>query len=156
MSIAYLGVGSNVGDRRAAIDLACSQLALLPNTRVLRVSGLIETEPVGMADKGRFLNGAIEVETSLTPGALLAALLAIEEKAGRLPPGQRIKWGPRTLDLDILLFDDIVLKAEGLTIPHPHMHMRWFVLKPLAELVPDKHHPLLHKTMAELLAGVKP
>ena len=155
MPIAYLGVGSNVGDRLASIQLAARELGKLPSTRVLRTSELIETEPVGMVDKGRFLNGVFEVETTLAPSDLLAGMLAIEAAAGRLPPGQRIKWGPRTLDLDILFYDDLVMKTEGLTIPHPFMHTRWFVLKPLAELIPHKQHPVLNVDIATLLGKLE-
>lgn len=156
MSLAYLGVGSNVGDRRAAIELAASELSRLPGTRLIRTSTLIETDPVGMSDTGKFLNGVFEIETSLAPQNLLAEMLKIESKAGRLPPGERIKWGPRTLDLDILLYDDLILSAPDLSIPHPHMHTRWFMLKPLCELAPAKTHPILKKTIAQLLASTSP
>ena len=132
---AFIGLGSNLGDRAKLIADAVEAVRRLPRTRVLRVSSLRETDPVGYLDQPRFLNGAVEVETELGPRSLLEALLEIERLLGRdrstAPP-----QGPRRIDLDLLVYGDAVVDDADLRIPHPRLHEREFVLEPLAELDP--------------------
>jgi 2-amino-4-hydroxy-6-hydroxymethyldihydropteridine diphosphokinase len=125
---AYVGLGANLGDREATIR---SALAALPG--VAAVSTLRETEPLGVTDQPRFLNGVAAVETELSPRELLDSLLAVERRLGR---ERRERWGPRTIDLDLLLYGGEELEEPGLTVPHPLLHERRFVLEPLAELAP--------------------
>ena len=129
MPTAYIGLGSNLGDRDATIRAA---IASLPG--VVAVSKLRETEPVGVVDQPRFLNGAARLETELSARQLLDALLAVERELGR---ERRERWGPRTIDLDLLLYGNETLDEPGLTVPHPHLHERRFALEPLAELNPE-------------------
>jgi len=144
--LVYLSLGSNIGDREAHLR---EVIRRLESTGKLRsVSSIYETEPVEFTDQPQFLNCAVALETSSTPEQLMLQLLTIEKAMGR----QRIqKKGPRTIDLDILLFEDEVVDTPGLTIPHPAMQHRRFVLEPLAEITPDAMHPLLRKTVRELL-----
>jgi 2-amino-4-hydroxy-6-hydroxymethyldihydropteridine diphosphokinase len=125
---AYVGVGANLGDRRATIEAA---VAALPG--VVAVSELRETAPVGVVDQPAFLNGAVALETELSPRELLETLLEVERSLGR-ERGER--WGPRTIDLDLLLYGEETLDEPGLTVPHPRLHERRFALEPLAELDP--------------------
>jgi len=154
---AYLGVGSNLGDREAQIRAGLAQLDSR-GVRVETLSKLIETEPVGApagSTQGRYLNGAARVTTELAPRALLDALLSAERACGRVrTPGVRNE--ARTLDLDLLLYDDLVLDEPGLTLPHPRLHERAFVLGPLAELAPQLRHPVLKQTLAELQKQLRP
>jgi 2-amino-4-hydroxy-6-hydroxymethyldihydropteridine diphosphokinase len=129
VTLAYVGLGANLGDREATIGRAVELLG------ALRVSTLRETEPWGYADQPPFLNGVAEVETDEGPRALLARLLAIERELGRVRDG--LRYGPRTIDLDLLLYGDLELDEPGLTVPHPRLHEREFVLEPLAELAPE-------------------
>ena len=133
MTRAYVGLGSNLGDREATIRAA---LAALPG--VVAVSTLRETEPVGVTEQPAFLNGAAAVETELTPRELLETLLAIERALGR---ERRERWGPRTIDLDLLLYGAETVDEPGLMVPHPHLHERRFALEPLAELDPELELP---------------
>jgi 2-amino-4-hydroxy-6-hydroxymethyldihydropteridine diphosphokinase len=137
---AFVGLGSNLGDREGTLRAAVARLRLLTETDVTKVSRFRETEPVGYVDQPRFLNGAVELETALAPRALLEALLALERDFGRNrsagPP-----QGPRTLDLDLLLYGEDTIREPGLEVPHPRMHERGFVLEPLAELDPDLEIP---------------
>lgn len=151
MAHVFIGIGSNQGDRQALLQLARKQLGRLPETRLVAWSPIYETEPVGPVPQGRFLNAAAELDSQLDPRSLLEHLKRIEELAGRSPTEQRIKWGPRALDLDILLYGDAVVSLDDLIVPHPLMHDRWFVLKPLADLNPGIVHPLLEMTVGELL-----
>lgn len=149
----HIGIGSNLGDRRANTAEAIERVAQLPGTRVVRASSLYESEPLGDA-KTWFVNSVIEIESELAPDALLKQLLAIEEAMGR----KRVKgkrWGSRIIDLDILLFDQDVIDKRHLKIPHPEMHKRRFVLLPLAELAPQVIHPHLGQSISTLLATVK-
>jgi len=133
MARAYVALGANLGDREATIRAALADLEDAEGVRVVAVSTLRETEPVGYLDQPPFLNGAAELETSLDPGALLELLLAVERRHGRVREGVPPQ-GPRTLDLDLLLFGSARIDEPGLTIPHPRLHERAFVLEPLAEL----------------------
>jgi 2-amino-4-hydroxy-6-hydroxymethyldihydropteridine diphosphokinase len=155
MTRVFIGIGSNVGDRRGYIELARHELAALRCTALVKFSSVIETAPVGPVRQGAYLNAAAELNTTLDPFDLLDGLAAIEVKAGREPRKARVKWGPRTLDLDILLFGDRVISHDELVVPHPMLHERWFVLKPLAELDADVVHPVLEMGVGELLKEVE-
>ncbi len=148
-SRAYIGLGSNLGDRRQTLEQALSVLGSNPGVRVEQVSAFHETEPVGgPPGQGAYLNAAAILQTSLEPLALLRVLQKVEAGFGR-SRGER--WGPRTLDLDLLFFEDRILQTPELTLPHPLLHKRAFVLEPLAEIAPAARHPILLKTAKELL-----
>jgi 2-amino-4-hydroxy-6-hydroxymethyldihydropteridine diphosphokinase len=132
MHTAYIGLGANLGDREATLGRALELLAAAPGIEVTAVSAFRETEPVGLLDQPRFLNAAARVETHLGPRELLERLLEIERALGRRRTGPR--FGPRTIDLDLLLYGDSTVAEHGLTVPHPRLHERAFVLEPLAEL----------------------
>jgi 2-amino-4-hydroxy-6-hydroxymethyldihydropteridine diphosphokinase len=138
-STAYIGVGSNLADPLSQVERAVERLARLPQSRLLRSSRLYRSAPWGMLDQPEFINAAAAIETALSPSALMQALLAIEREAGRDRNGER--WGPRILDLDLLLYGALVLTEPGLQVPHPHLHERAFVLLPLAEIAPDLDVP---------------
>jgi 2-amino-4-hydroxy-6-hydroxymethyldihydropteridine diphosphokinase len=135
VEVAYVGVGSNLGDREGTIRRAVELLRDEPEVDVLTVSSLIETEPWGYEDQPRFLNGALELRTSLPPRSLLDVLLAVERKLGRTR--DTVRYGPRTIDLDLLLYGREQVEEPGLTVPHPRLHEREFALVPLQELAPD-------------------
>jgi 2-amino-4-hydroxy-6-hydroxymethyldihydropteridine diphosphokinase len=144
--IVYLSLGSNVGDREAQLRDAENRLAQLG--RLIAVSSFYETEPVEFTRQPWFLNCAVAIETSSTPEDLMASILRIEEEMGR----RRLQnKGPRSIDIDILLFADAIVQSSELTIPHPAMHQRRFVLEPLAEIAPQALHPMSKKTIHELL-----
>jgi 2-amino-4-hydroxy-6-hydroxymethyldihydropteridine diphosphokinase len=147
---AYVGLGSNLGDRAAYLLLGLSALSRLPETRLLRLSPVYETDPVG-PPQPPYLNMVAELETELSPTGLLAEMLRVEKALGR---ERRERWGPRTLDLDLLLYGDLVLEEAGLSVPHPRLHERAFVLVPLLDLLPEGRHPLLGQSFAELLASL--
>jgi 2-amino-4-hydroxy-6-hydroxymethyldihydropteridine diphosphokinase len=143
---AHLSLGSNLGDREGHLRDAISRLG--PEGRVVAVSFFYETEPVEITAQPWFLNCAIALETTKTPEALMAAILRIEQEMGRK---REHKKGPRTIDIDILLFGDAVIQTPELTVPHPAMHERRFVLEPMAEIAPEALHPQRNKTVRELL-----
>ena len=151
MTRAYVGLGANLGDRERRLREAVDALAAEEGIEVVAVSTLRETEPVGVGEQPRFLNGVVVLDTTLTARELLARLLAIEQRFGRVrTPGEH---GPRTLDLDLLLYGDEVIDEQGLTVPHPRLHERRFVLEPLAELAPGLVVPG-RGDMESLLRGV--
>lgn len=137
MTRAFVALGSNLGDREATILHALANLQADSAIEVVRVSKLRETDPVGYEDQPRFLNGVVELESELEPRALLGRLLAVERAHGRARGPEQPLLGPRTLDLDLLLYGDASISEAGLQIPHPRMHERRFVLEPLAELAPE-------------------
>jgi 2-amino-4-hydroxy-6-hydroxymethyldihydropteridine diphosphokinase len=137
---AYVGLGSNLGDREGTLRAAVGRLRYLPETKVLRVSTLRNTDPVGYVDQPRFLNGAVLLETGLSARRLLGRLLELERSFGRDRAAVPAK-GPRTLDLDLLLYGQEVIDEPGLEVPHPRLHERRFVLEPLAELDPSLEVP---------------
>ncbi len=150
---AFVGLGSNLGDRERTIGRAVELLAGTPGVDLVAVSHLRETEPWGPVEQPAYLNGAVELATELPPRALLDVLLAVEQALGRDRTGER--WGPRTIDLDLLLYGEVEVDEPGLTVPHPRLHERRFALEPLAELEPDALIPG-RGTVGELLRGLAP
>jgi 2-amino-4-hydroxy-6-hydroxymethyldihydropteridine diphosphokinase len=147
--IAYISVGSNLGQKVENCRSGIATLIRSGNTRLVDQSPIYRTEPVDYLDQEWFVNCVVKIETGLDPLSLLHILKSIERAAGRIK--DTIRFGPRVLDLDIILFDDLVMNAPTLTVPHPRMHKRRFVLKPICDIDPDIHHPVLHRTMESLL-----
>ena len=147
MTVAYVGLGANIGPREVTLLRAVDLLAEADDVEVLAVSQLRETDPVGMVDQPGFLNGAARIDTSLPPRALLELLLRIEQSLGRV---REERWGPRTVDLDLLVYGDLIVDEPGLRVPHPRLHERRFALEPLAELDPELVVPGLGSVSAAL------
>ena len=146
-----IALGSNMGDRESYLSGAVEKLNAVRGCHVKKVSDFIETLPYGVTDQADFLNGCLEMETLMYPHELLDELHRIEKEAGR---ERIIRWGPRTLDLDIIFYDDMILQDDDLCIPHVEMHKREFVLKPLCGIAPYKRHPVTGKTVKEMLEEV--
>ena len=151
MTKAHIGLGTNLGDRWANLRSALRLIADTDNVRLTRCSPVYETEPWGVADQPKYLNCVTEITTTLQPEPLLAVCKEVEQRLGRLP-GPR--WGPRLIDLDILLYGSQVVHLPHLEIPHPRLHLRAFALVPLSDLAPDATHPPLGRTIADLAATV--
>jgi len=148
---AYVALGSNLGDRAGYLLLAMARLSRLGQTRLSRLSQVYETDPIGPSGQGPYLNLVAQIETGLEPRALMRALLEVEQSLGRK---RSQRWGARTIDLDLLLYGDRVMNTPLLTLPHPRLHERGFVLAPLCDLIPEAWHPTLGKTYRQLLQAV--
>jgi 2-amino-4-hydroxy-6-hydroxymethyldihydropteridine diphosphokinase len=155
---AFIGVGSNLGDRAANYREAIQRIAQIPDTRVVRQSSIYETEPVGDL-KGAFLNGVVEVETEINAETLMRRLLSIERVMGRKRvrgrKPARGKYRPRIIDLDLLFFNKETINTRALTVPHPRLQERLFVLAPMSELAPALIHPKLNRSISEMMAALK-
>ena len=149
---AYIGLGSNLGDRRKHLITAINRIDVCEGIRVVNRSGFYETKPVGGPPQPDFINCVVELETKNGPLELLAELKEIESALGRKPG---VRWGPREIDIDVLLYGNKVIKSGNLTIPHENMHKRFFVLGPLCEISPDLKHPVFKKTILDLLKELK-
>lgn len=149
--IVYLSLGSNLGDREANLRAAIEKLGEFGN--IAAISSFYETEPVEVTAQPWFLNCAVKLDTEKMPRQLISAILALEQSMGRQRKQQK---GPRTIDIDVLLFGSSVIEIPSLTIPHPHLHERRFVLEPLAEIAPDARHPIYKRSMRELRDALPP
>ena len=153
MAEVYLGLGTNLGDKEANLDMAMEEIRKRVG-EILSLSAYYITEPWGFDSKNAFLNAVCKVSTSLSPLDVLLTTQSIEKDLGRLKKSVNGQYSDRPIDIDILLYDDIVLDSPTLTIPHPLMHKRTFVMEPLSEIDPELVHPVLHKSMKEILKGM--
>ena len=147
--VAYLGLGANQGDPRRQLQEAMTRLAATEEVEVLKSSSFYQTPPLGPPDQPWYVNAVVQVRTRLAPEELLRVLHRVEEDLGRV---RQERWGPRLIDIDLLLYNGIILSGPDLCLPHPEMHKRSFVLVPLAEIAPQAWHPVLEQTASELLA----
>lgn len=147
MANVYLGLGSNLGDRKENLEKAIEALNNFEEIEVTNRSSILETEPYGKTDQPEFMNMCVEISTRMSPLSLLETVLGIEHSLGRV---REEVWGPRIIDIDILLYEDLELELDDLSIPHKEMHLRSFVLEPLSEIAPDAKHPTLDKLVIEL------
>ena len=152
MKKVFIGIGSNLGDSRKNCIEAIDRINDHPDCEVLKVSSFYSTEPVGVADQNWFTNAVTVIGTTLESEVLIKALLDIEKEMGRIRTGSR--WEARTIDLDILMFGDDIINKINLTVPHPLMHKRRFVMAPITEIEPEKIHPVLGKKMMQILAEI--
>ena len=151
MALCLIGLGSNLGDSAQTLKAAWERLAGTPSIHPVALSGFYETEPVGGPPQPNYINAAGIIETELEPEPLLDALFAVEQAFGRV---RTVRWGPRTLDLDLLLYDERVIQTERLIVPHPRMNLRRFVLEPAVEIAPDWRHPLEKTTLNAILENL--
>lgn len=149
--IAFVGVGSNLGDKIAHCEKAVAELLSVDSNRLLSRSSFYQTRPVGYLDQDWFVNGVFKMDTHLAPLDLLRAMKAVESRMGRV---ETVRWGPRIIDLDLLFYDEAVIRTPEMEIPHPRLHERQFVLIPLGEIAPDLIHPGRGKTVRELSASL--
>lgn len=154
MAEVYLGLGTNLGDKEANLDMAMEEIRKRVG-EILSLSAYYITEPWGFDSKNAFLNAVCKVSTSLSPLDVLLTTQSIEKDLGRLKKSVNGQYSDRPIDIDILLYDDIVLDSPNLTIPHPLMHKRTFVMEPLSEIAPELVHPVLHESMKEILKGME-
>lgn len=147
MANVYLGLGSNLGDRKENLEKSIEALDNFAEIEVTNRSSILETEPYGKTDQPEFMNMCVEINTRMSPLSLLETVLGIEHSLGRV---REEVWGPRIIDIDILLYEDLELELDDLSIPHKEMHLRSFVLEPLSEIAPDVKHPTLDKLVIEL------
>lgn len=147
MANVYLGLGSNLGDRKENLEKAIEALNNFEEIEVTNKSSILETEPYGKTDQPEFMNMCVEIKTRMSPLSLLETVLGIEHSLGRV---REEVWGPRIIDIDILLYEDLELELDDLSIPHKEMHLRSFVLEPLSEIAPDAKHPTLDRLVIEL------
>jgi len=152
MTRVFVGMGSNLGKRRSNLSEALEQLGNLKDTEIVKCSSIIETAPEGGPKQGLFLNVVVELDTKLDPHVLVEQFLAIEEAMGR---ARQQRWGPRIIDLDLLLYGDAMIADDTLIVPHPLMHRRRFVLEPLCEIAPEAVHPVLGLEAKDLLAELE-
>lgn len=150
MSIAYIGLGSNIGDRIGYVQQANKLLDDTDGIRVINSSSLYETEPFGFKEQEWFINAILEIETSLEPMDLLNVCLRIEKQLGRVRHPEAPQWGPRTVDLDILFYDNLIISTDVLQIPHPRVHQRAYALVPMLELAPDFIHPVIGESILDI------
>lgn len=150
--LAYIGIGSNLGDKRRNCEQAVERIGRIRGCRLLHCSPWFLTRPVGVEGQDWYVNGALSLETEISARDLLARLLEVESAMGRVRAG---KWGPRVIDLDLLLYGEEIISDEDLQVPHPFMHTRRFVLVPMVHLAPQLVHPVLRRTMADLLSSLE-
>ena len=148
---AFIGAGANLGEPVRQIMQAQDELEKSPGVKFLGASSLYRTQPMGPIAQPPFINAVFSLECGMSPKDLLALLLSVEEKMGRI---RKERWGPRVIDLDLLFYGDMVISEQGLEVPHPRLHERRFVLTPLVEIAPDVVHPVLKKSASDLLAGL--